>query len=70
VDPVGAEQRIGVGPVTKAALAITRSSRFLASPAVNVDRLAEVDRPLLNATWLICISSWQAGTCTHGASAS
>jgi integrase len=38
---------IGAGSATKAAIAITRFSRFLASPAVNVDRLALVDRPLL-----------------------
>ena len=38
---------IGAGSATKAALAITRFSRFLASPAVNVDPLAQVDRPLL-----------------------
>jgi integrase len=38
---------IGAGSVTKGALAVTRFSAFLASPAVNVDRLAQVDRLLL-----------------------
>ncbi len=37
----------GAGSVTKGALAITRFSAFLASPAVNVTRLAQVDRELL-----------------------
>jgi integrase len=38
---------IGTGSATKAAIAITRFSTFLAAPAVNVNRLAQVDRPLL-----------------------
>ena len=38
---------IGAGSATKAALAITRFSQFLASPAVAVDRLDQVDRALL-----------------------
>jgi site-specific recombinase XerD len=38
---------IGTGSATKAAIAITRFSTFLAAPAVNVSRLAQVDRPLL-----------------------
>lgn len=37
----------GAGSVTKGALAIARFSAFLASPAVNVTRLAQVDRELL-----------------------
>ncbi len=38
---------IGAGSVTKGALAIARFSAFLASPSVNVTRLAQVDRELL-----------------------
>lgn len=38
---------IGAGSATKAATAITRFAAFLASPAVGIDRLAHVDRALL-----------------------
>jgi site-specific recombinase XerD len=38
---------IGAGSATKAAITITHFSAFLASPAVKVDRLAQVDRAVL-----------------------
>jgi site-specific recombinase XerD len=38
---------LGAGSVVKGAVAITRFSEFLASPAVNVNRLAQVNRALL-----------------------
>ncbi len=54
----------GAGSVTKGALAITRFSAFLASPAVNVTRLAQVDRELLER-YLADLHSELAGRNVH-----
>jgi len=56
---------IGAGSATKAALAISRFAAFLASPAVNVDRLAQVDRALLER-YLADLHIELAGRKVHG----
>jgi hypothetical protein len=63
-----ARWRLSTGQVAETAalsvLAVRRFAAFLASPAVNVDRLAQVDRPCSRATWPICMRSSAAGWCT------
>ena len=56
---------LGAGSATKAALALTSFSRFLTSPAVGVDRLAQVDRPLLER-YLADLHTELAGKKIHG----
>jgi integrase len=54
----------GAGTLTKGAIAITRFSTFLASPSVNVTRLAQVDRELLER-YLADLSTELAGRQVH-----
>jgi integrase len=54
----------GAGTLTKGAIAITRFSAFLASPSVNVARLAQVDRELLER-YLAALSAELAGRQVH-----
>ena len=54
----------GAGSVTKGAIAITRFSAFLAAPPVNVTRLAQVDRELLER-YLASLHTELAGRKVH-----
>ena len=56
---------VGAGSATKAALALTRFGQFLASPAIGVDRLAQVDRALLER-YLADLHTELAGRKIHG----
>jgi integrase len=56
---------LGAGSATKAALALSSFSQFLASPAVGVDRLAHVDRALLER-YLADLHARLAGRKIHG----
>ena len=56
---------VGAGSATKAASAITRFSQFLASPAVAVDRIEEIDRALLER-YLADLHTEMAGRKIHG----
>jgi hypothetical protein len=60
-----ARWRLSTGQVAETAAlsvrAVRRFAAFLASPAVHVDRLAQVDRPCLSATWPTCTPNSPAG---------